>query len=109
MTSITISQASELIWELIQTLEDTYWEANHCDSKDQVFNLMRLLTNEYMELLKISVQDHHYEYEVITVSLHELRHALEEFQTVCNTLTRRQRTTERLAGLLKRLNHHLHQ
>ncbi len=108
MTSITISQASELIWDLLQTLEDTYWEANTCDGKDQVFNLIRLLTSEYMELLKISVQDHHYEYEVITVSPHELRHTLEDFQLVCHSLTRRQRTAEQLAGLLKRFNHHLH-
>ena len=61
-----------------------------------------------MELLKISVQDHHYEYEVITVSPHELRHTLEDFQLVCHSLTRRQRTAEQLAGLLKRFNHHLH-
>ena len=108
MTSITISQASELIWDLLQALEDAYWEANSCDGKDQVFNLMRLLTGEYMELLKISVQDHHYEYEVITINPHELRHALEDFQAVCTLLTRRQRTAEHLANLLKRFNHHLH-
>ena len=29
MTSITISQASELIWDLLQTLEDTYWGSQH--------------------------------------------------------------------------------
>lgn len=108
MSSITISQASELIWDLIQTLEDAYWEASNCDRKDQVFNLLRLLTAEYMELLKISVQDHHYEYEVITVNALELRHALEDFQAGCDHLVRRQRTAEQLSGLLKRFNHHLH-
>lgn len=108
MTSITISQASELIWELLETLEDAYWEASTCDGKDQIFNLMRLLTNEYTELLKVSVQDHHYEYEVITIGLRELRHTLEEFQSVCTSLTRRQQTAERLMAVLKRFNHHLH-
>src|SRR5690606_4725344 len=108
MQSFTIGKPSEVISDLLYTQEDTYWEANTCDGKDQEFNLIRLLTNEYMELPNISVQDHQYEYEVITVSPHELLHTLEDFQLACHGLTRRQRTAEQLSSLLKRFNHHLH-
>ena len=64
MAALSISQASELIWELNQTLEDAYWEASSMEEKDRIFNLIQLMMGEYMELLKVSVQDHHYDYEV---------------------------------------------
>ncbi|MCD8522049.1 MAG: hypothetical protein LRY66_06710 [Saccharospirillaceae bacterium] len=107
MTTMTISQASELIWDLLQTLEDAYWEASNCQEKDQVFNLMQLLNAEYMELLKISVQDHHYEYEVISTGLALLQQALEDFQRVASLQTRRQSTSTRLNALLNKLSANL--
>ncbi len=107
MTTMTISQASELIWDLLQTLEDAYWESSNCEEKDQVFNLMQLLNAEYMELLKISIQDHHYEYEVISTGLASLRQALEDFQRVALQQTRRQSTSSRLNTFLNKLSANL--
>ena len=107
MTTMTIAQASELVWDLIQTLEDAYWEASHCDDKDRVFNLMQLLNSEYMELLKISVQDHHYEYEVITTSQAALLQVVSDYLRIEAGRPRRQRTTARLNALLNKLTAHL--
>lgn len=107
MTTMTISQASELIWDLLQTLEDAYWEAGNCEEKDQIFNLMQLLNAEYMELLKISIQDHHYEYEVISTGLSALQQALEDFQPVALQKTRRQSTALRLNTFLNKLSANL--
>ncbi|UXD87035.1 hypothetical protein [Thalassolituus hydrocarboniclasticus] len=104
MSTMTISQASELIWDLIQTLEDAYWEASNCEEKDQVFNLMQLLNAEYMELLKVSIQDHHYEYEVISTGLVSLQQALEDFQIIALKKTRRLSTSSRLGALLNKLS-----
>lgn len=107
MTAMTIAQASELVWDLIQALEDAYWEASHCDDKDRVFNLMQMLNSEYMELLKISVQDHHYEYEVITTSHAALLQLLSDFLRVEAGRPRRHKTSARLNALLNKLTANL--
>ncbi len=103
MATLTIAQASELIWDLLQTLEDAYWEASVCEEKDRVFNLMQLLNAEYMELLKISVQDHHYEYEVISTSHDVLVQVMSDFQRAQISMPRRLTTASRLSTLLNRL------
>ncbi|MAS23774.1 MAG: hypothetical protein CMH99_00295, partial [Oceanospirillaceae bacterium] len=80
MAALSISQASELIWELNQTLEDAYWEASSMEEKDRIFNLIQLMMGEYMELLKVSVQDHHYDYEVISTSQEVLLQVMKDLQ-----------------------------
>lgn len=100
MSHITISQASELIWDLLKTLENCYWEASSCKEKDQVFNLLQILNAEYMELAKVSIQDHHYEYEVITTSKEMLQQTLIDFQQIAGDTTYRHATEVRLRQLL---------
>lgn len=100
MSTISISQACELVWDLLQALEDTYWEASTLSDKDHVFNVLQSLNAEYMELLKVSVQDHHYPYEVISTNHAVLKQTLSEFQQVAGQLTRRQQTATRLSSLL---------
>jgi len=107
MAALSIAKASELIWELDQTLEDAYWEASSMAEKDRVFNLMQLMTGEYMELLKVSVQDHHYEYEVISTSQELLLKVLRDFQNAQLSVPRRQRTADQLNSLLTRLTEHI--
>lgn len=107
MSLITISQASELIWEILKTLEDAYWEASSCNEKDQVFNLLQLLNAEYMELAKVSIQDHHYEYEVITTSQEALQQTLMEFQQASANQIRRHSTSLQLRKLLNQLSTNL--
>lgn len=107
MSTISISQACELVWDLLQALEDTYWEASTLSDKDQVFNVLQSLNAEYMELLKVSVQDHHYPYEVISTNHNILKQTLSDFKHIAGQLTRRQHTSARLNALLDQLNHSL--
>ena len=107
MAALSISQASELIWELNQTLEDAYWEASSMEEKDRIFNLIQLMMGEYMELLKVSVQDHHYDYEVISTSQEVLLQVMKDLQHAQMSIPRRQRTSVRLASLLNRLTGHM--
>lgn len=104
MSSVTISQASELIWELLEALEDAYWEASTCEDKDSTFNILRVLNAEYMELLKVSVQDHHYEYEVISTSQDAMNQALAEYQQFTTNHPQRLRTRQRLRSLLSQFS-----
>ncbi|APR67745.1 MAG: hypothetical protein VB954_11945 [Thalassolituus sp.] len=107
MTTMTINQAVEIISDLLQTLENAYWEAANCEEKDRVFNLSQILNAEYIELLKISVQDHHYEYEVISIAKAELLQALNNFAFNCQQHVRRQPTATRLQQLLSQFSNNL--
>jgi hypothetical protein len=104
MSSVTISQANELIWELLEALEDAYWEASTCEDKDCNFNMLQVLNAEYMELLKVSVQDHHYEYEVISTSQDAMIQALAEYQQFATNYPHRLRTQQRLRRLLSQFS-----
>ena len=103
MKKLSIAEAVENICELNKVLDDAYWEANNCEEKDHVYNLMNILNTEFIELSKLSVQDHHFEYEVITVSQEALKQALIQFQQRVSAQIRRQLTQIRLNSLLNQL------
>lgn len=103
MNNISIADAIEIICDLSKILDDAYWEANSCDEKDQVYNLASILNTEFIELSKLSVQDHHFDYEVISVSQEALKQALTLFQQLIPKQVRRQLTSSRLNALLHQL------
>lgn len=63
--AITIAQGSLMVSELLEVFEHVYWESPSIHVKNQCFNVVRMLQQELTELTKVSVQDHHYEYEPI--------------------------------------------
>jgi hypothetical protein len=103
VNNISIADAIEIICELSKVLDDAYWEANSCDEKDQIYNLASILNTEYIEISKMSVQDHHFEYEVISVSKEALKQALTLFQQLVPKHVHRQITLVRLNALLHQL------
>lgn len=103
MNNLSIAAAVENIFDLIKILDDAYWEANSCDEKDYVYNLSSILTAEYIELSKMSVQDHHFDYEVISLSQEALKQALNQFQLRVPNQIRRQTTFVKLNALLNLL------
>ena len=100
MNNLSIADAVENIFELMEVLDDAYWEANTCEEKDYIDNLANILVNEYIELNKVSVQDHHFEYEVISISQEALKQALTQFQLRVPKQIRRQTTLIKLNSLL---------
>ncbi|HCM06750.1 MAG TPA: hypothetical protein DIC30_12150 [Oceanospirillales bacterium] len=103
MNNLSIAAAVENIFELMKALDDSYWEANTCEEKDYIYNLSSILANEYIELSKVSVQDHHFDYEVISLSQEALKQALTQFQLRIPKQIRRQTTLSKLNTLLNRL------
>lgn len=101
MENMNISQAIETVWDLIEALEQAYWEAGEMAHKDQVFNVLQILNREYMELLKLSVQDHHFAYEVISLPPGKLLPVLRELAFLCPTLCRRLATRDELEERLQ--------
>lgn len=103
MNNLSISAASEIINDLITALDDAYWEANNCEEKDHVYNVSSLLMAEFIELGKVSAQDHHFDYEVISVSQEAMKQALTLFQQKIPQQIRRQSTLVRLNALTNSL------
>lgn len=92
MGKMNISQATEAIWDLIEELEQAYWEAGDLAAKDNLFNLIQIMNREYMETLKISVQDHHFDYEVISLPLQQLMPILNNLMANLPDICRRHHT-----------------
>tara|TARA_R110000868_G_scaffold17813_2_gene77729 strand:- start:24952 stop:25281 length:330 start_codon:yes stop_codon:yes gene_type:complete len=99
MNKINISDALIAIWDLIEGLETGYWEASSMDAKDQLFNLLQVLQREYIELLKLSVQDHHFEYEVISLPPQQLHDLMINLQRDVTRHCPRNSTRQQLATL----------
>lgn len=98
--SISISQATVFIEELLGVLEDAYWECSSMDLKNQCFNAVRLLQIELTELTKVSVQDHHYEYEIISSQDNTLIETLNMLDHLLKQSVLRNRTQANLRPLM---------
>ncbi|WP_221796916.1 hypothetical protein [Oceanobacter mangrovi] len=99
MSKLVISTALESIWETIEALEDGYWEASAMADKDLLFSLIQMLYREYNELLKVSVQDHHFPYEVIGVPQQQFISLLGRISQQLPQLCQRPTTQDRLQSL----------
>lgn len=71
-----IAEAIAILEELVATLDHTYWESNHIDQKDRVYDLINVLHKELSELAKLSIQDHELEYEPISADFRLARSKL---------------------------------
>lgn len=86
MATKNIANVVHILQELLQGLDQAYWEATNVDRKDFFYDIISALHLELSELNKLSVQDHDLEYEPITqefrsarAKLIRLRRQLDEF------------------------------
>ncbi|MEH6343787.1 MAG: hypothetical protein V7785_01760 [Bermanella sp.] len=100
--AISIAKASVFITELLEILEDLYWESPNITVKNQCFNVIRLLQQELTELTKISVQDHHYDYEIIASSVSDMDSGLADLSALLVREALRIRTKNQLTPLLEK-------
>jgi hypothetical protein len=98
--SITIAKASLLVSDLVDVLESLYWEAPSMTIKNQCFNVVRILQQEITELTKVSVQDHHYEYETIACPGKKLAADLNRLSVLLEVEVLRTQTEDLLMPLL---------
>jgi len=55
-----------------ELLDDAYWEASSIESKDFIYDIISLFSQEMAELNKLSIQDHHYPYEFISEGIRRI-------------------------------------
>ena len=90
-----IANAARILEELLGGLDQAYWEAATIERKDFFYDVIAAVHGELSEVGKLSVQDHHLEYEPITlefraarVKLSKLRKLLDEYVSRTSTATR---------------------
>jgi hypothetical protein len=98
--SISIAQATGFIEELLSVVEDVYWECTSMETKNLCFNTVRLLQTELTELTKVSVQDHHYDYEIIAYQDNTVIETLSQLDHMLKGAVLRTRTKNNLKPLL---------
>ncbi len=100
MAKTCIADSISLLTELLQTLEDAYWEASTLQHKDRFFDVINAVYQEQTELAKLSIQDHDLEYEPISDSFRRCRERLSELRKTLDQSVFRSSTATRLEVLI---------
>jgi hypothetical protein len=98
--STTISEANNTLNELHLALEHAYWEASSIDKKDLFYDLISAVNKELSELGKLSIQDHHMDYEPISVELRRAKAKLTDLRKLLDECVARTATACRLEELI---------
>ena len=77
---------------LLELLDDAYWEAASIQHKDMIYDIISIFSQEVAELNKLSVQDHHYPYEVITEGIRRVVPKLERLDDMREDVIQRTQT-----------------
>ncbi len=78
MNPISVADTLREYLSFLELLDDAYWEAGHIAHKDMIYDIISIFNQEVAELNKLSVQDHHYPYEVITEGIRRVVPKLEK-------------------------------
>jgi len=92
MATPTISQVIEEFMNFCDILDDAYWEASRISHKDLLYDIISIFSHEVAELNKLSIQDHHYPYEIITEGIRKVELKLDKLDQQKNEIIQRTRT-----------------
>ena len=77
MSQTSVADTLREYLSLLELLDDAYWEANSIRNKDMLYDIISIFSQEVAEINKLSIQDHHYPYEVITEGIRRVVPKLE--------------------------------
>ncbi len=77
MTQTAVGDTLREYLSLLELLDDAYWEASSIHHKDMLYDIISIFSQEVAEINKLSIQDHHYPYEVITEGIRRVVPKLE--------------------------------
>ncbi|SFR66085.1 hypothetical protein SAMN05216203_2310 [Marinobacter daqiaonensis] len=78
MSQTSVADTLREYLSLLELLDDAYWEASSIQHKDMLYDIISIFHQEVSELNKLSIQDHHYPYEVITEGMRRVVPRLEQ-------------------------------
>ncbi len=96
MAETSIANAISILTDLLQGLEDAYWESTQIEHKDVFFDLISAVYQEQTELAKLSIQDHDLEYEPISGNFRRCRVRLADLRKNLDDCVPRASTVSRL-------------
>lgn len=100
MSKSSISKAINVFEDLLDGLDQAYWEANSLDRKDYFYDLIGALHAELSELGKLSVQDHHLEYEPVSAEFRAAQPKLARLAKLIDDFALRSTTAAHLTQLI---------
>lgn len=100
MATKNIANVVHILEELLEGLDQAYWEATNVDRKDFFYDIISALHLELSELNKLSVQDHDLEYEPITQEFRSARAKLSRLRRQLDEFVVRSATSMRLEMLI---------
>jgi uncharacterized protein (UPF0335 family) len=92
MTNATVADALREFMSLIELLDDAYWEAGTVQHKDTIYDIISIFNQEIAELNKLSIQDHHFPYEIITEGMRRVVPKLERLDERKDDIIQRTQT-----------------
>jgi hypothetical protein len=96
MPTASITDAIRTLEELISSLNNAYWEASTLDRKDRFYDVISTINVELSELAKLSIQDHHLEYEPITPEFRQANAKLSNLRKLLDDSVLRSSTASKL-------------
>lgn len=102
--SITIAAAYRHIEELLDVLDNLYWEASSVERKDAVYAVVTLLHDELSELAKLSIDDHGLHYQPVTPGFRTLKARLSHLRSLAEDPQTRPRTGLELEAAVAAVN-----
>lgn len=66
MSETSVADTLREFLSFVELMDDAYWEADSIKHKDMIYDVISIFHQEIAELNKLSVQDHHFPYEIIT-------------------------------------------
>jgi len=92
MTEATIADTLREYQSLLELLDDAYWEASCIRHKDMLYDIISILSQEVAEINRLSIQEHHYPYEIITEGARRLVPRLERLDENLEQVIQRTQT-----------------
>lgn len=96
----SIANAAKILQELLTGLDQAYWEASNIERKDFFYDIISAIHCELSEVGKLSVQDHHLDYEPITLEFRAARAKLARLRKLLDEYVHRSSTAIRLESLI---------
>ncbi|MEH6560188.1 MAG: hypothetical protein V7713_02035 [Marinobacter sp.] len=78
MSQTSVADTLREYLSLLELMDDAYWEASSIAHKDMLYDIISIFSQEVSEINKLSIQDHHYPYEVITEGIRRVVPTLEK-------------------------------
>lgn len=92
MSNTSVADVLREYLAFIELLDDAYWEAGTVQNKDIIYDIISIFTYEIAELNKLSVQDHHYPYEIITEGMRRVIPKMERLDSRKDDVIQRTQT-----------------